>query len=315
MASHIPNILRALSRACTRATRGFQKFREGSMHKRKRSRMAFRPCLSEAFLEDRLVLNSGTVGVSLPIQAIATHAATIGAAAIPAAVVSPSTASSNVESLYDIPASVALNLPTGQLPGDAGTPHSAIGYWGYTDPFDNGFYEFVSETESDPDYFNSVDQGFSMLKDSFSSGFSFPQPTLPSSTGTGTGGLGTGTGDLSGLGMGGIGRTGSGHLRFGNTAKGGTGLGGKASGGNASGEIGSGELGRGGPATEAKGRGGPATEAKGRGGPGTPQPSAGAAPAPQPPAGTAPAPQPPAGTAPAPQPPAGTAPAPQPPAP
>ena len=116
------------------------------MHKRKRSRMAFRPCLSQAFLEDRLVLNSGTVGVSPPIQAIATHAATIGAAAIPAAVVSPSTASSNVESLYDIPASVAINLPTGQLPGDAGTPHSAIGYWGYTDPFDNGFYDFVSET-------------------------------------------------------------------------------------------------------------------------------------------------------------------------
>ena len=82
MASHIPNILRALSRACTRATRGFQKFREGSMHKRKRSRMGFRPCVSQTFLEDRLVLNSDAVGVSPPIQAIAT--------------VSPSTASSAV---------------------------------------------------------------------------------------------------------------------------------------------------------------------------------------------------------------------------
>src|SRR5271166_4356564 len=122
MASHIPNILRAPSRACTRAARGFQKFREGSMHKRKRSRMAFRPCLSQAFLEDRLVLSIG-LGASPAIQAITTHAAMIGAAAIPAAVVSPSTASSNVESLYDIPASVAINLPTGQLPGDAGTPH------------------------------------------------------------------------------------------------------------------------------------------------------------------------------------------------
>ncbi|MBV8312648.1 MAG: hypothetical protein JO344_19875, partial [Planctomycetaceae bacterium] len=219
--------------------------------------MAFRPCLSQAFLEDRLVLSIG-LGASPAIQAITTHAAMIGAAAIPAAVVSPSTASSNVESLYDIPASVAINLPTGQLPGDAGTPHSAIGYWGYTDPFDNGFYEFVSETESDPDYFNSVDQGFSMLKDSFTSGFSFPQPTLPSSTGTGTGGLGMGTGDLSGLTMGGIGRSGSGHLRFANTAKGGTGLGGKTSGGGFE------------PPAPA------------------PQPSAGAAPAPQPPAGAAP---------------------------
>ena len=103
MASHIPNILRALSRACTRATRGFQKFREGSMHKRKRSRMAFRPCLSQAFLEDRLVLNSGAVGVSSPIQAIATHAAMIRAAAIPAALVSPSTASSAVSSAKQAP--------------------------------------------------------------------------------------------------------------------------------------------------------------------------------------------------------------------
>jgi hypothetical protein len=189
------------------------------MHKRKRSRMAFRPCLSQAFLEDRLVLNNGAVGVSSPIQAIATHAAMIGAAAIPAALVSPSTASSavssakqtpvaaspsqsslaisnsnqftgstgtgstgagsagtgstgvestdtgiattivgstqalptpfnnslqnstsNVEILYDIPATIAINLPTGQLPGIAGTPHSAIGYWGYTDGFGNGFY-------------------------------------------------------------------------------------------------------------------------------------------------------------------------------
>src|SRR5271157_4462016 len=293
MASHIPSILRALSRACTRATRGFQKIREGSMHKRKRSRMAFRPCLSQAFLEDRLVLNSGAVGVSSPIQAIATHAAMIGAAAIPAALVSPSTASSvvssakqapvaaspsqsrlaisnsnqftgetgtgstgvestdtgiattivgstqalptpfdnslqnstsNVENLYDIPATIAINLPTGQLPGIAGTPNSAIGYWGYTDGFGNGCYDFVSETESDPGYFNSLNPGFSMLKDSFTSGFSFPQPTLVSGTGTGTGGLGTGTGDLGGLGMD-IRRLGVGHLRFGNTGKGDTGLG------------------------------------------------------------------------------------------
>ena len=83
---------------------------------------------------------------------------------------------SNVENLYDIPATVAINLPTGQLPGIAGTPNSAIGYWGYTDGFGNGFYEFVSETESDPGYFNSLNQGFSMLKDSFTSGFSFPSP-------------------------------------------------------------------------------------------------------------------------------------------
>ena len=47
---------------------------------------------------------------------------------------------SNVENLYDIPATVAINLPTGQLPGIAGTPNSAIGYWGYTDGFGNGFY-------------------------------------------------------------------------------------------------------------------------------------------------------------------------------
>ena len=43
------------------------------MHKRKRSRMGFRPCVSQTFLEDRLVLNSDAVGVSPPIQAIATH--------------------------------------------------------------------------------------------------------------------------------------------------------------------------------------------------------------------------------------------------
>ena len=216
----------------------FQKFREGSMHKRKRSRMAFRPCLSQAFLEDRLVLNSGAVGVSSPIQAIATHAALIRATASPAALVqsglaasSPTATSSlarlaparqctgstgtgstgvestdtgiattivgstealptpfdnslqnstgNVENLYDVPATIAINLPTGQLPGIAGTPNSAIGYWGYTDGFGNGFYDFVSETESDPGYFNSLNRGFSMLKDSFTSGFSFPQLTHP----------------------------------------------------------------------------------------------------------------------------------------
>ena len=53
------------------------------MHNRKRSRMAFRPCLSQAILEDRLVLNSGG-GVSPAIQAIASHAVLISAtAAIP----------------------------------------------------------------------------------------------------------------------------------------------------------------------------------------------------------------------------------------
>ncbi|MGB0066927.1 MAG: hypothetical protein WBQ11_02680, partial [Isosphaeraceae bacterium] len=65
--------------------------------------MAFRPCLSQAFLEDRLVLNSGAVGVSSPIQAIATHAAMIGAAAILAALVSPSTASSAVSAVKQAP--------------------------------------------------------------------------------------------------------------------------------------------------------------------------------------------------------------------
>ena len=171
--------------------------------------------------------------------------------------------------MYDIPATIAINLPTGQLPGIAGTPNSAIGYWGYTDGFGNGFYDFVSETESDPGYFNSLNQGFSMLKDSFTSGFSFPQPTLVSGTGTGTGGLGTGTGDLGGLGMD-IRRLGVGHLRFGGTGKGGTGLGGKVSGGFGSDDFGSDELGRGGSGSPAKGRGGPATRAKGRGGPATP---------------------------------------------
>ena len=286
------------------------------MHKRKRSRMAFRPCLSQAFLEDRLVLNGG-VDVSPAIQAIATHAAMIGAAAIPAALVSPSTASSavssavssanqapvaalpsqsslaespqalptsfdsslqnstgNVENLYDIPATIAINLPTGQLPGIAGTPNSAIGYWGYTDGFGNGFYDFVSETESDPDYFNSLNPGFSMLKDSFTSGFSFPQLTQPTqgpSTGTGTGGLGTGTGDLGGPGMG-IGGLGAGHLRFGGTGKGGTGLGGKVSGGFGSeppAPVTPPEPRRGGPGTAATGPGGPGTAATGRGGPDT----------------------------------------------
>ena len=304
------------------------------MHKRKRSRMAFRPCLSQAFLEDRLVLNSGAVGVSSPIQAIATHAPVAASPSQSSLAISNSNqftgstgtgstgagsagtgstgvestdtgiattivgstpalptpfdnslqnSTSNVENLYDIPATIAINLPTGQLPGIAGTPNSAIGYWGYTDGFGNGFYDFVSETESDPGYFNSLNPGFSMLKDSFTSGFSFPQPppTLGSGTGTGTGGLGTGTGDLGGLGMG-IGRLGVGHLRFGNTGKGGTGLGGKVSGGFGSGDFGSDELGRGGPASPAKGRGGPATRAKGRGGPATPQPPAAAAPAPQP---------------------------------
>ncbi len=329
------------------------------MHKRKRSRMGFRPCVSQTFLEDRLVLNSDAVGVSPPIQAIATVSPSTASSAVSAAkqalvAASPSQSSlaistsnqftdstrtgstgvestdtgiatsivgstqalptpfdnslqnstGNVKSLYDIPATIAINLPTGQLPGIAGTPNSAIGYWGYTDGFGNGFYDFVSETESDRDYFNSLNPGFSMLKDSFTSGFSFPQPTQPTqgpSTGTGTGGLGTGTGDLGGLGVG-IGRSGSGHLRFGNTGKGGTGLGGKVSGGFESGEIGSDELGRGGPATGAKGRGGPATGAKGRGGPATPQPPAAAAPAPQPPAAAAPAPQPPAAAVPPPGP-------------
>ena len=304
--------------------------------------MAFRPCVSQAFLEDRLVLNSAAVGVSPPIQAIATHAAMIGAAAIPAAVVSPSTASSAVssavssanqapvaaspsqsslaefpqvlptafdnsdnslqnstgifEDLYGVPATITINLPTGPLPGIAGMPNSALGYWGYTDGFDNGFYDFVSETESDPDYFNSLNPGFSMLKDSFTSGFSFPQITQPTQapgTGTGTGGLGMGIGGLGGLSMG-IGSSGDGHLRFGGTGKGGTGLGGKVSGGFDSGDSGSDELGRGGPGSPAKGRGGPGTGATGRGGPATPQPPAAAAPAPQPPAAAAPAPQPPA---------------------
>src|SRR5208283_2119560 len=221
------------------------------MHKRKRSRMGFRPCVSQTFLEDRLVLNSDAVGVSPPIQAIATVSPSTASSAVSAAkqalvAASPSQSSlaistsnqftdstrtgstgvestdtgiatsivgstqalptpfdnslqnstGNVKSLYDIPATIAINLPTGQLPGIAGTPNSAIGYWGYTDGFGNGFYDFVSETESDRDYFNSLNPGFSMLKDSFTSGFSFPQPTQPTqgpSTGTGTGGLGTGT--------------------------------------------------------------------------------------------------------------------------
>ena len=262
------------------------------MHKRKRNCMAFRPCVSQAFLEDRLVLNGGAVGVSSPIQAIATVSPSTASSAVSAAkqalvAASPSqsglaisnsnqftgstrtgstgagsagtgstgvestdtgiattivgstlalptpfdnslqNSTSNVENLYDIPATVAINLPTGQLPGIAGTPNSALGYWGYTDGFDNGFYDFVSETESDPDYFNSLNPGFSMLKDSFTSSFSFPQLTQPTqgpSTGTGTGGLGTGIGGLGGLGIS-IGGSGVGHLRFGNTGKGDTGLG------------------------------------------------------------------------------------------
>ena len=133
MASHIPSILRALSRACTRATRGFQKIREGSMHKRKRSRMAFRPCLSQAFLEDRLVLNSGAVGVSSPIQAIATHAAMIGAAAIPAALVSPSTASSAVSSAKQTPVAASPSQSSlaisnsNQFTGSTGTGSTGAG--------------------------------------------------------------------------------------------------------------------------------------------------------------------------------------------
>ena len=122
-----------------------------------------------------------------------------------------------VQDLYGLPASTAIDLPAGPLPGVAGTPHSAIGYWGYADGFDNGFYDFVSETVDSTPYFNNNNRGFSMLTDSFGSGVAYHQPSMAPGTqnatsdhGMGTGEGGTGAMGISGHGIGAAGRVGAG---------------------------------------------------------------------------------------------------------
>ena len=64
------------------------------MHKRKRTCMAFRPCLTQIYLEDRLVLS--ITGASPAIQAIANHAVLMSPNVSPAALVSTSSTSSAI---------------------------------------------------------------------------------------------------------------------------------------------------------------------------------------------------------------------------
>ena len=126
-----------------------------------------------------------------------------------------------------LPGSGLTNVAYGALPGVLGTPHSAIGYWGYSNGYGNGFYQFVSTAMNSGPQFNNAYRGYFRLKDSFISGFGFSLTTQGSGAasspavfgtdvggmgGIGTGGRGMGTG---GLGSGGSGRSGAGILSTG----------------------------------------------------------------------------------------------------
>jgi len=302
-------------------------------NRKKRSCVAFLPCLSLAILEDRLVLSGG---LSPVIPAIASHAAVIGAIANPAAPASNSATQVAVSSVqqagsirdadtviagttnlgstiigstgtgvvtgivgtgtgtfltgsgalptgtgsgifgssdpaasafdnaledstaalqdfYGVPATVAVDLPSGGLPGIAGTPHSAIGYWGYNDAFDNGFYDFVSETVSSTPYFNSVNRGFATLPDSFVSTFVYTQATPGPGAQTETGDHGMAAG---GMGAGPTARVGKGI--------GGTGVGDRAGSRFFWGEISRGENPIGAPPLEPNGKEVPPSQPEGK---------------------------------------------------
>ncbi len=103
----------------------------------------------------------------------------------------------------NIPGTTPLNLPTGPLPGIAGTPHSAIGYWGYSNGFDDGFYDFPSEVTRSAAVFNNSYQGYYQLTDPFIASFQYSMttqgcgassgPAVSSTEAGGAGGGGTGT--------------------------------------------------------------------------------------------------------------------------
>ncbi len=304
------------------------------MKERKRVRMAFRPCVRQAFLEDRLVLNGGGAGVPGAVQAAAAHVAVLQAPASPfvtgyapaaqvasaatAAAAAPSgsllqgnvggltsnsvtgsggggsnqivltgpgsqagvgssggstqastttpglegsgssvTGLSGFNSTTSIPLGITLNyslyspgtalpaIPTGPLPGVLGTPHSAIGYWGFTSGFANGFYSFRSSTMRSTAFFNSANRGYFRLSETFQGGYGFTPPTLAGNgNGMGTAGIGSSPGGAGGIGTepGGIGTGGLGGLRAVGTRNsvGGLGSGGLGGGGTSVGHYGKG---------------------------------------------------------------------------
>ncbi len=133
------------------------------MHKRKRSCMGFRPCVSQTFLEDRLVLNSDAVGVSPPIQAIATVSPSTASSAVSAAkqalvAASPSQSSlaiSNSNQFTDstrtgsISAGSAGTGSTGVESTDTGIATTIVGSTqALPTPFDNSLQNSTSNVEN-----------------------------------------------------------------------------------------------------------------------------------------------------------------------
>ena len=133
------------------------------MHKRKRSRMGFRPCVSQTFLEDRLVLNNDAVGVSPPIQAIATVSPSTASSAVSAAkqalvAASPSQSSlaiSNSNQFTDstrtgsISAGSAGTGSTGVESTDTGIATTIVGSTqALPTPFDNSLQNSTSNVEN-----------------------------------------------------------------------------------------------------------------------------------------------------------------------